>query len=200
LDGGITGQIEWGPVLALEAIITRYGLLAILAGAGIEGEAVVITGGILAHRGLLPIWGVAVTAAIGSCLIDQLWFLLGRYFRNSRWVSAAKRRPAFQRALHILEKHPTPFILAFRFIYGMRTVSPIAIGTSAIPARTFVPLNMVAAAVWGPAIAWLGYLFGKALDPWLHDVKSIILIAAGITVVIALGGLAVRSILRARRT
>jgi membrane protein DedA with SNARE-associated domain len=185
--------------LAIEAIIARYGVWAVLAGAGIEGEAVVVTAGILAHKGLLPIWGVAVAAAVGSCLIDQLWFLLGRYFRASRWVQAAKVRPAFQRALRILEKHPTPFILAFRFIYGMRTVSPIAIGTSAVPARTFVPLNMLAAAIWGPLIAWLGYLFGKALDPWLHDVKSIILIAAGVAVMIAVGGLAVRWIIRARR-
>ncbi|MDO6412785.1 VTT domain-containing protein [Sphingomonas sp. BIUV-7] len=168
--------------MAIEALVARYGLIAIFAGAGIEGEAVVITGGVLAQKGLLPIWGVAAAAAAGSCLIDQLWFWMARRYRDHRRVRAVMARPAFARAIRLLERYPTSFILAFRWIYGLRTVSPMAIGTSAIRSRTFVPLNIVSAAFWGPAIAWAGYAFGKALDPWLHDVKSVVLGA------LALGG------------
>jgi membrane protein DedA with SNARE-associated domain len=180
--------------LALEALIARYGLLAIFAGAGIEGEAVVITGGILAQRGLLPIWGVALAAATGSCLVDQLWFWLARRYRNLRWVRAAKAKPAFARALRWLERHPKLLILSFRFIWGLRTVTPMAIGTSAIPSRTFVPLNIVSAAIWGPAIAWAGYAFGNALDPWLHDAKSVVLAALGVALAMPLLILLVRAL------
>jgi membrane protein DedA with SNARE-associated domain len=172
--------------LAIEALIARYGLLAILGGAGIEGEAVVITGGILAHRGLLPFWGVAVAAAVGSCAIDQLWFLAGRYFRDRRWVRSMMERPAFARALSVLERHPTKFIFSFRFIYGLRTISPIAIGASAIPARRFVLLNMAAAAIWGPLLTWIGYAFGRAIDPLLRNSQRAVLAVIGVALLVAI--------------
>lgn len=159
-----------------------------------EGEAVVITGGVLAQRGLLPIWGVAAAAAAGSCLVDQLWFWLSRRYRDHRWVRKATHKPAFARALRWLERYPKPMILSFRFIYGLRTVSPVAIGTSTIPSRTFVPLNIVAAAIWGPTIAWAGYAFGSALGTWLHDLESLILLAIGALLVVPLALLLMRAI------
>lgn len=156
------------PPIALAPLIARYGLFAIFAGAGLEGEAVVVTGGVLAHKGLLPFWGVAACAAAGSLLIDQFWFFAGRFFRDRRWVRRVRERPAFRRALALLERHATLFILAFRFVYGIRTVSPIAIGTSRVATGRFVALNAVAAAVWGPVITAAGYFLGHAADTLLH--------------------------------
>ena len=177
----------------LEPLIMRYGLVAILLGAGIEGEAVVVTGGVLAHRGLVPLWPACLCAGVGSCAVDQAWFALARRFRGNRWVARARTKPAFARALRLLERYPTAFILAFRFVYGMRTASPIAIGASQVPARKFVPLNMLAAAIWGPAFTLIGYWFGAAIDPWLdrvlgkaHIVALAIVAAAGIALLIQL--------------
>ena len=188
--------------MALEALIARYGLWAILAGAGVEGEAVVVTGGILAHRGLLPVWGVAIAAAVGSCAVDQLWFLAGRYFRDRRRVRAITAKPAFQRALAMLERYPTSFIFGFRFVYGLRTVSPIAIGASTIPARRFVPLNIAAAAVWGPLLTWIGFTFGKAIDPLLRTSHRgvLLVLATGLAIVVLVFGLRrARRLLQSRR-
>jgi len=151
--------------MAIEPLIIRYGLLAIFLGAGIEGEAVVMTGGVLAHRGLVPLIPACICATVGSCLVDQGWFALARRFRDNRWIKRTRAKPAFAKALGWLERYPTAFILAFRFIYGMRTVSPIAIGTSQVPARKFVPLNALAAAIWGPAFTLIGYYFGATIDP-----------------------------------
>ncbi len=158
--------------MTIEMLIARYGLAALFVGAGIEGEAVVVTGGILAHKGLVPLWGAMLVAALGSCLADQLWYFAGRHCRHYRWVQRLTAGPAFARAIAFLERHPTAFILGFRFVYGMRTVSPIAIGTTHIPPRRFVPLNILAAAVWGPSFTLLGYAFGKAIDPVLHHLQA----------------------------
>jgi membrane protein DedA with SNARE-associated domain len=158
--------------VAIEALVTRYGLLAIFAGAGVEGEAVVLTGGILARRGLLDPWAVAAAAAVGSWIVDQLWFWIGRAFRDRPWIERIKARPAFARAVRLLERYPVGFIFLFRFIYGLRTVSPIAIGLSKVRSRTFIPLNALAAAIWGPLVAWAGYGFGAALEPLLARFKA----------------------------
>jgi membrane protein DedA with SNARE-associated domain len=168
-------------------LIARYGLLAILLGAGLEGEAVVISGGVLAHKGLLPFWGVAAAATVGSLVVDQFWFFAGRFLRDRAWVRRITQRPAFARAFGLLEKHSTLFILSFRFIYGIRTASPIAIGTSQVPVRRFMVLNAVAAAIWGPAITWVGYRLGGVLEPLWHRLHGsrLLPILLGIMVVVA---------------
>lgn len=178
--------------MTIEMLIAKYGLFALFVGSGLEGEMVVVTGGVLAHQGLVPLWGAMLVSAMGSCLADQLWFFIGRYFRHYRWVQTMMERAAFARAKGLLERYPVAFIFGFRFIYGLRTISPIAIGATHVETRKFVPINIVAAAVWGPMFTLLGYAFGRAIDPLLHRLQesmtSAILVAAGVAS-LALGGL-----------
>ena len=146
--------------MSIELLITRYGLAAVFLGAGIEGETMVITGGVLAHDGMLPVVGVAIAAAAGSFVADQGFFAFGRHFRDHPRVKRAESRPAFAKALGAFERHPTIFVFGFRFLYGLRTISPIAIGTSHIASRTFVLLNAISAIVWAALFTGIGYLFG----------------------------------------
>ncbi|MDB5703498.1 MAG: hypothetical protein JWN66_614 [Sphingomonas bacterium] len=150
--------------MAIEALIARYGLAAIFLGAGVEGETCVIAGGVLAHRHLLPLSAAIVAAAAGSFVADQLFFAGGRYFREHPRVRAMAKKPGFAKALVTLERHPVLFVMGFRFLYGLRTVSPIAIGTSHIRTRTFLLLNALAAALWGSLFTGIGYGFGGGIE------------------------------------
>lgn len=149
--------------MSIESFITNYGTAAIFLGAAFEGETSVVTGGLLAHQHLVSLWGSAVAAVTGSFFADQLFFFVGRRYRDSARVRRIAAKPAFARALQTLDRHPTGFILGFRFLYGLRTISPIAIGTSQIPARTFLLLNAISAVVWGVLFTALGYIFGDSL-------------------------------------
>ncbi len=153
--------------MTLEQLVQHYGLAALLVGAGLEGEAVVIAGGLLAHQGLFPLPGAMAAAAVGSFAADQAWFAAGRGLRDRPWIAKARAKPAFARALAMLERYPRGFIFAFRFIYGFRTISPIAIGTSGVRARTFLLVNAVAAAVWAVTFSAIGYLFGREFEAWV---------------------------------
>jgi len=155
--------------MAIEALIARYGLAAIFLGAGIEGETSVVAGGVLAHRHLLPVWGVWLAAASGSLVADQLFFAAGRYFREHPRVRRMSARPAFAKALVTLERHPVLFVMGFRFLYGLRTVSPMAIGTSQIATRTFFLLNALSAAIWAALFTGIGYGFGGGIERVFGD-------------------------------
>jgi membrane protein DedA with SNARE-associated domain len=150
--------------MAIEALIARYGLAAIFLGAGVEGETCVIAGGVLAHRHLLPLSAAIAAAAAGSFVADQLFFAGGRYFREHPRVRAMAEQPGFAKALVTLERHPVLFVIGFRFLYGLRTVSPVAIGTSHIRTRIFLPLNALAAAIWGILFTGIGYGFGGGIE------------------------------------
>lgn len=177
--------------MPIEAIIARYGIVAVFAGAGFEGETAAIAGGLLAHQGYFTLPAAMAAAALGSFVADQLFFLLGRRFRERRWVRKAQQRPAFARALGLLERYPRAFVFAFRFIYGIRTVSPVAIGTSNVPTRTFIAINAVAAAVWGLLFVGLGFLFGRVIEAsfgHLHRMHHLILLVV-IALMIAIGAI-----------
>lgn len=148
----------------MEALVLRYGLVAVFLGAGIEGEPFALAGGILAHKHWLSLPAAIGAAISGALFIDQLWFHLSRYFRESRIVQSVVRRPAFARSLGTVERHPVWFVLLFRFAYGLRAVAPVAIGASRVPERLFVPLNVVAAILWGVAFTLLGWRLGPAFE------------------------------------
>ncbi|WP_331012213.1 DedA family protein [Sphingomonas sp.] len=150
--------------MSIETLVAKYGLIALCVGAGMEGETVVLTGGVLAHRHLVPVWGAVAATALGSFVADQSFFALGRRYRDHPRVQRIMARPAFARVLATLERHPVGFILAFRFLYGLRTISPVAIGTSQVPIRRFVLLNAVAAVAWAAMFTALGYAFGEGIE------------------------------------
>lgn len=176
--------------MTIELLIARYGLVALFLGAGIEGEACVITGGVFAHRGMLSLPAVMAAAALGSFAADQLLFLLGRRYRNLRWVRRLHQKPAFARAIRLIERYPSGFIFVFRFLYGLRTVSPVAIGTTRVAARRFLFINGLAAIVWAVAFTSVGYAFGHALEMMLGRLLTSAHIAIAVTVIATLGAAA----------
>jgi membrane protein DedA with SNARE-associated domain len=180
--------------MPLGPLLHHYGLAALFLGAGIEGEAVAVTGGILARKGDFPLAAAMAAAAAGSFMVDQIWFHLGRHFAHHRFVARFTERPAFARALHFIEHHPIAFCFAFRFIYGMRTVSPIAIGASEVPTRLFVIVNAIAAAVWGIVFIALGYAAGRKVLALLHRYQPSTLTVALVIGVILLAAALVHGI------
>ena len=171
-----------GRALNLHALLLHYGLVALFLGAGFEGETAVVAGGLLAHKGLFPLPGAMAAAAGGSFVADQLFFAAGRYSRDRSWVRRQRERPRFARVLRTLERYPVAFIFGFRFIYGIRTISPIAIGTSQVKGSVFLPVNALAAAVWGVTFTTIGYAFGHEFERLLHRLSPsplAIRIAAG---------------------
>src|SRR4051812_23029347 len=114
----------------MEQFLTHYGPIGVFLGSAFEGQTAVVVGGLLARQHLLPLWVVLACATAGAGIMDHLLFVGGRRYRTHRWVSRAAQQPAFARALRFIERYPVSYILAFRFIFGLRLASPIAIGVS----------------------------------------------------------------------
>ena len=147
----------------LADLIGRYGYLVVLLGTFFEGETVVVIAGYAAHSGHLALPWVVVCAFVGSLFGDQLAYILGRHYASRVLRRREAWRPKIDRVRAMLERHAVPVMLGFRFLYGLRTVTPFTIGWAGVVPRMFVPLNAVGALVWAVAVAGLGYVFGHAL-------------------------------------
>jgi membrane protein DedA with SNARE-associated domain len=123
-----------------------------------------------------------------------MWFFAGRYAAQWSVVRRLMEKPALARATQLLERYPTGFIFAFRFLVGLRTISPVVIGTTRISTRKFLVLNAAAALVWGQLFTALGYIFGHAIQQALGNlpIHRHLLIALGAAAVIAAAALAFR--------
>ena len=168
--------------MTIETLIARFGLAAVFLGAGIEGETMVVTGGVLSHDGLLPVAGVAVAAAAGSFVADQLFFAIGRRFRGHPRVKRIEAKPAYAKALALFERYPTAFVFGFRFLYGLRTVSPMAIGTTRISTARFAVLNLAAASLWATLFTGIGYVFADGIERLFGRIKSVEHVVIGVLV------------------
>jgi len=163
----------------MEELISTYGYPAIVIGTFLEGETILVVAGYLASRGYLALPWVASCAFLGSWAGDTLYFFIGRRWGGQLLQRFPARRPAAERALRLLHRHYVVFILIFRFIYGLRTVSPFAIGLSGVPATRFVFLNMGASAIWAILFAVGGYLLGTLLEAMLKKAEQIEAVVIG---------------------
>jgi membrane protein DedA with SNARE-associated domain len=183
----------------LEYIVIHFGYLAVLIGTFFEGEIILILGGFAAHRGYLHLPLVIAAAFLGSLCGDQLYFFLGRY----RGRAFLRKHPDWEgrisRFRRLMDRFGTPFIIIFRFLYGLRTVAPFAIGLSDISTVKFMALNAVSAAVWAVVLGILGYLFGHAMEIVLDDVKEYEMVVMTGLVGIAVAVLMIRHALNKRR-
>jgi len=155
----------------MEALISLYGYYAVAIGTFFEGETILVIAGFLAHRGYMDIYCVILAAFAGSFMGDQLYFTIGRYRGRFFLEKRPGMRPGVERFLFLLNRYKTLLMITFRFLYGLRTVAPFAIGLSDISYKKFFFLNMVSALAWAAAFGAGGYLFGHTLEIVISDIK-----------------------------
>ncbi|MFT4151266.1 MAG: DedA family protein [Paracoccaceae bacterium] len=161
------------PLHWIEALIAHYGLLAVLAGSMLEGETVVTLAGFAAHQHLLNPLFVAPVAMAGAFAADQAIFWLAHSNRDRPFVRRLADSRAGRIAIGAVAARPTWFILAFRFMIGLRTVGPVAIALAGVTPGRFALLNAVSAVVWGAVWTTLGFCAGEAVERLLGDLSRI---------------------------
>ena len=151
-------------------LLQSYGYLALLIGTFLEGETIVIIAGFLAQQELLSPPLIALCAFCGSVTSDQFMFILGRWKGMAIIQRFEKLEKKVAKAARLLARYETPLILGFRFIYGVRNVTPILMGVSGVSHLKFLVLNVIGAAVWAVSFTAAGYFFGQAVTAFLEAV------------------------------
>lgn len=157
--------------MTLEHAIDSYGYFALVVGTFLEGETILVLGGIAAKLGYLRLPWVIVSAFLGTLMGDQLFFHLGRRQGQAFLLKHPKWHARAEKAHRMLERHRILIIIGFRFLYGFRTVTPFVIGMSRVPVLQFLLLNIIGAAAWATVFGSLGYAFGQGLELILGDIR-----------------------------
>ena len=147
----------------MEQWIERYGYFAVLIGTFLEGESALLLGGALAHRGLLTLQLVSLTAFVGAVLGDQTWFQVGRRYGPAFLARYPHLEKHHARAEELLRRWGDGFVICFRFVVGIRSITPLLLGSTTYRTPRFLALNLIGCALWSVAVGALGYFLGAGI-------------------------------------
>lgn len=157
--------------MTLEQLVSTYGYAAIGIGTFLEGETILILGGFAAHRGYLELPWVILSAFLGTLIGDQLYFYIGRFKGRGLLEKRPRWKSRSEKVFRLLHTHQIWLILGFRFLYGLRTITPFIVGSSGISPLRFLLLSTIGALIWSIVIGVLGFLFGQTLEVLIGDIK-----------------------------
>lgn len=148
----------------IQHLIQEYGYWIIAVAALIEGESILLAGGIAAHMGLLDLKIMICLGVVGSVIHDHLFFFLGRYAGTKlmkRWKSFELK---IKNTLDLFERYGSWLILTFRYAYGIRTLIPTVIGMTSVSLKRFFILDVIGGVLWSSTFLVGGYWFGSAFE------------------------------------
>ena len=148
----------------IQDIIANYVYYAVFLFACIEGEVALLTAGFLSKHGYLSLPLVILTAFAGTVIFEQVVYFIGRIYGKKLLENHPNFKKKARRAMAFLRKYNTMFIFMYRFIYGIRNISPLMIGIARVPKLKYALLNILASIIWATSIAVLGYCFANLID------------------------------------
>lgn len=149
---------------ALIDIIKDWGYIAVFLGSLVEGESVIFVACLMAQLGYLSLIKIMIIAFTGTLFADQTLYYIGRYYGPALIQRFHSLHAPANRAFKLLHSWDLWFILSFRFIWGIRTISPIVIGSSGITPQRYTPLNFIAAVIWTLISCIGGYFLAGILE------------------------------------
>jgi membrane-associated protein len=133
----------------------------------VPSEAVVIAASVLATRGEVSIWLVALAAAAGGFLGDTGSYGLGRTAGAAaarRLFRSPKAKGRLKWAGEALDRHGATIIVVARFVPGGRTATTFTAGTVRLAWPRFAAADAVGATLWAAYATGLGYLGGETFE------------------------------------
>jgi membrane protein DedA with SNARE-associated domain len=151
--------------------LETYGYAAVLAGALLQAETVLLLAGFAAHRGHLSLELVLLLGALGGAAGSQGFFWVGR-----RWGGLLRHAPRIQgamlRMVPLLRRWDAALVFGVRFLYGFRIAGPVAMGALGVDARRFAGFSAAGAVVWSVVFVELGYVLGHGIEVLMHRVDG----------------------------
>ncbi|MCV9878028.1 DedA family protein [Brenneria izbisi] len=99
------------------------------------------------------------------------------YFAGRRYgeriifrLQGQQKRIAY--AQRLIARHPMPFVIGVRFMYGVRLIGPTLIGAARLSLRRFVPLNLLSVVLWALIFVMSGYFGGQVIENIIGDVDK----------------------------
>lgn len=193
---GLRELIRWGGApLVCFIVFVETGLFV---GFFLPGDSLLVTAGIFAAAGVVPLRWLLLPVMACAIIGDQLGYWIGRtagpalYRRENSFFF---RRSHLQRARDFYEKYGGRAVIFARFVPIIRTFCPPVAGAALMPYPRYIAFDVLGGILWVGAMILGGYFLGRSvpnIGQRIHYVIAVVIVLSLLPAVI--------SLVRARRS
>jgi membrane protein DedA with SNARE-associated domain len=167
----------------MEELIKDWGYIALFAYSFGGGFVGLIVAGVLSFAGDLNIYISIAVAATSNFLGDQFLFFLAR--KNKSYAKDMMKNYGRKIAMaHLMmRKYGSLVVFIQKYVYGIKTLIPLAMGLTKYSSIKFTIFNIFATIVWAVVVGYGSYTAGEYILSVADDFKYV---GIGLVLVIAL--------------
>lgn len=164
--------------------LTTYGYIGLFLyslGGGFVG---LVAASVLSFMGKMDLTLSMFIAFLANAIGDVMLFYMARYQKSMMMEGIRKHRRKLALSHIMMKKYGSWIILIQKFVYGIKTLIPIAIGLTKYEFKKFAVLNIASSAVWTLVVGFASYYSGGAIlkvaegiskNPWIAPVIVVVL-------------------------
>lgn len=157
----------------MEDFIREWGYIALFAYSFGGGFVGLVIAGVLSYAGDLNIYISILVAGVSNFLGDQFLFTLAR--KNKTYAKDMMKKYGRKVALaHLLMRRYGSFVVIFqKYIYGIKTLIPLAMGLTKYSGIKFIVFNAIATVIWACVVGFASYTAGEYILSSTEEFKYV---------------------------
>lgn len=164
--------------------LATYGYIGLFLYSLGGGFVALIGAGVLSYMGKMDISTSIAIAFTANALGDIGLFYMARYQKSMMMEGLRKHRRKLALSHIMMKKYGSWIILIQKFVYGIKTLIPIAIGLTKYDFQKFALLNVLSAGVWALVVGLGSYYSGEPLmklasligeKPWIAPIILVVM-------------------------
>jgi len=164
--------------------LATYGYIGLFIYSLGGGFIALIGAGVLSFLGKMDLATSMAVAFTANAIGDVMLVYLARYQKSMMMEGLRKHRRKLALSHVLMKKYGSWIVLIQKFVYGIKTLVPIAIGLTKYDMKKFIILNVASSVVWVLAFGLGSFYFGAVLSefaqtvsdkPWIAPIILVIL-------------------------
>jgi len=166
--------------------LENYGYVVLFLYSFGGGFVALMGAGVLSYTGHMDLTTSIAVAFVANFTGDMVLFYMGRYNKKDVMVYMHKHKRKLALSHILMKKHGSWVVFLQKYVYGIKTLIPLAIGITKYDFKKFAILNLLASALWALVVGIGSFLAGEAIQtayafiatkPWLAPIILITMIA-----------------------
>jgi len=163
--------------------LATYGYIGLFLYSLGGGFVALVGAGVLSYMGKMDIGAAIAVAFVANALGDVMLFYMARYQKTTMMEGIRKHRRKLALSHIMMKKYGSWIILMQKFVYGIKTLIPIAIGLTKYDFKKFAILNVGSSAIWALSVGLGSYYSGAPLmkvaeligeKPWIAPIILVV--------------------------
>jgi len=156
----------------MESFIHNWGYIALFLYSFGGGMLALAIAGVFSFSGELNIYTSIIVAFSANFIGDQFLFYIARTNKSQAKAMMQKHKRKIALAHLMMKKYGKIVVFLQKYIYGIKTLIPLAMGLTKFNFKTFTIFNFFASILWAIIVGYSAYIMGDIIYSYTAEIKQ----------------------------